>query len=213
MYLVSSIMYMAVEKVGKAWHSLMSTSNTFRYEALPLNSLYGQHVKSHDPKSLIPAYPLGFHHASSTETLYSRYLISSLLILQNTAPAYSASLRPFLPILAPDSSCAQVTCSGSSSSETRWNLLHGQFTWLSSFIQQTSLIHSANIYCDPLRAWSREFREHSLPSRSSWSSVLIQLYCNMVVAVTEVPSIIIASTYKAHLPKYIVPSWEMQSIL
>lgn len=133
MYLVSSIMYMAVEKVGKAWHSLMSTSNTLSYEALPLNSLYGQTVKSHNPKCLIPVHPLGFHHASFRETLYSRHLVSSLLILQNMAPASSASLKPFLPILALDSSCAQVTCSGSSSFETRWNLLHGQFIWLSSF--------------------------------------------------------------------------------
>lgn len=116
-HLVSSIMYMAVEKVGNALDSPMPTRGILRHEACFLSSLCGQAMRSHAPKSLGPGHPSGFHHVSSIETFYSRHLVSSLQIPQKTASACPTSLRPFLTITALDSSCPWETCSDSASLE------------------------------------------------------------------------------------------------
>lgn len=138
MYLVSSITYIAVEKVWNAWYSPMPTRGTL--EAFFLSSLCDQAVRSHAPKSLAPGHPSGFQHASSTETLYSRHLVSSLQIPQETASACPTSLRPFLTITAQFLSLENLlwlTLLWDRLKLTAWS------THLTS-----SLFHSTNIYCD-----------------------------------------------------------------
>lgn len=118
MHLGSSTMYMAVEKVGNALDSPKSTRGTLGHKACFLSPLCGQSMRRYAPKCLAPGHPLGFHHASSTETFYSRHLGSSLQIPQKTVPVCSTSLGPFLILTDLGSSCPWETCSHSSSLET-----------------------------------------------------------------------------------------------